>query len=744
MARDEAEILRTELSEELRRNAEMQQRITSLELANLETAKLVPTAAAVEADEEERQRAEREVRDARRTAAVARGETDDLAKELASTQRQLDQLQLQHDRLQDLHAAGIARASAEDAARVAALRGEVETLRRFAELASGAQRFARWRIWVTAMQRKRAEYHAAIAHAARRPAIATPELVERLRWLLGYARQRALSALTGAPREMCTRALWRWRTAVLAKVGIDLASVAAVVDTAATAPAVEAADRSEAAATLARDDALWARESTKRASDAEGMLHEAIAVGDAQTRRVLQLQRAVGSTRRTLAACLLRSHLSAGGRAACARALHRWALAVSAHVKQRAMLDAKTARDDANRARDNAKASESFAKDAQEAAAREVANVKKRLAVAERSRGTLRDQVSSLSSELETERREHESTREEYAHKLDVMGRARSVHESRSHRLEVVQGERMELESQLRLLRQKLRQSAMLLPTSCSLAVPADGGAAAPVGSPSLSPPIGSAVYTSGRRLSTGMDEGAARRTEARAEREATAELKAKLKTLMREKEQALTLRTQAVRDLKATKEALRCCEDQLHEAQRHAALGRLLAHARSRIGRPAQQLRLLAALRDWIAACRAMNETAWLATEGAPRAAWATPATAGARGRKAAPPPRGWTMMLRASRLGELRVRVQNRALTWSLRARYGALLQWRELALMLRTLKVDGSASTGEDERLQALLNEVSEMKAAVRASSGLARAAPPLVCSGSGGEPWALAVA
>ena len=59
MARDEAEILRTELSEELRRNAEMQQRITSLELANLETAKLVPTAAAVEADEEERQRAER-------------------------------------------------------------------------------------------------------------------------------------------------------------------------------------------------------------------------------------------------------------------------------------------------------------------------------------------------------------------------------------------------------------------------------------------------------------------------------------------------------------------------------------------------------------------------------------------------------------------------------------------------------------------------------------------------------------
>jgi multidrug efflux pump subunit AcrA (membrane-fusion protein) len=62
MARDEAEILRNELSAELQSNAALQQRVTSLELAAAETAKLLPSQAAVEAGEAERLRTEREVR----------------------------------------------------------------------------------------------------------------------------------------------------------------------------------------------------------------------------------------------------------------------------------------------------------------------------------------------------------------------------------------------------------------------------------------------------------------------------------------------------------------------------------------------------------------------------------------------------------------------------------------------------------------------------------------------------------
>ena len=57
---------------------------------------------------------------------------------------------------------------AEDAARLAIqLRAEVDMLRRFAEMATGAHRFARWRIWLAAMQRKRAEHRAAAAYMAR-------------------------------------------------------------------------------------------------------------------------------------------------------------------------------------------------------------------------------------------------------------------------------------------------------------------------------------------------------------------------------------------------------------------------------------------------------------------------------------------------------------------------------------------------------------------------------------------------
>ena len=759
-ARDEAEILRTELSTELRQNAELQQRVTTLEIGAIETAKLVPS----EAAEQARHKADQDVREAKRRAAVARGEADELSKELATTQQKLDQMQVQHEVLQGQHARG-ARTHGDEAARIKALSTEVEVLRRFSELASGAHRFARWRIWLAAMKRKRAEQRAASAVAARRPAVAPPELLERLRQRLGGARRQAMLVLTGAPREACCRALWRWRCAVVSKAGeaTTAAAVAATAAAAAAGPATAAAARSEAAAAAARDEVLWARESTKRASEAEGMLHEAIAAGDAQTRRVLQLQKAVGATRRTLAACLLRSSLSASGRTRCAHMLHRWALVLSAKTAQRALADAKSARDGASRARETAKASEGFAKDSQEAAAKEVEGFKKRLMAAEKSRGSLRDQVSGLGSELEAERRLHASTREEYEHRLGVTERAKAQHEVRSQQLEVVQGERLELEGQLRMLRQKLKQSALLLPPGSPaagmMASPAAGmmashsggndadddvSTAAP-GSPSLFSPAGASGAPSGgpgrsagRGRAGGGDATSAALAAHSSVSKATADLEDKLRAQTKEKEQALSLRTRAVRDLRATREELDKCRAELTEAQKSHALARLLAHARSRVGRPAQLLRLLAALRDWREACGVVGESAWVVTGeaggagapqntaargGRPQAMWTTPATAagGKRGGEAAaaPTPHGWAVSLRASRLGELRVRLLNRVLVWSLKGRYRALLRWRTFVYQGLPTSIGWAAGGGDDMRLHELLREVADMKSQVASS-------------------------
>ena len=71
------------------------------------------------------------------------------------------------------------------------------------------------------------------------------------------------------------------------------------------------------------------------------------------------------------------------------------------------------------------------------------------------------------------------------------------------------------------------------------------------------------------------------------------------------DKEQALALRTRAVRDLKACRDALAQANGRLDETQRLLALAKLLLHARSRVGRPAALLRMLGALRDWAAATR-------------------------------------------------------------------------------------------------------------------------------------------
>ena len=104
-------------------------------------------------------------------------------------------------------------------------------------------------------------------------------------------------------------------------------------------------------------------------------------------------------------------------------------------------------------------------------------------------------------------------------------------------------------------------------------------------------------------------------------------------------------------------------------------------------------------------------------------RAMWATPATAAAKRGQAAP--QGWQMALRSSRLGELRVRLLNRVLVWSLRGRFGAFLRWRVHVFESRPAEIGWVAAGPDDGRLHELLREVEHMKAEVAASSSLSAA-------------------
>ena len=85
---------------------------------------------------------------------------------------------------------------------------------------------------------------------------------------------RPLATLTTAPREACARSLWRWRAAAIAKA----AGAAAQLAAAAAAAAAIAPAESEAAAM--RGELLELRTQRLRESETEGMLQEAIQVGD--------------------------------------------------------------------------------------------------------------------------------------------------------------------------------------------------------------------------------------------------------------------------------------------------------------------------------------------------------------------------------------------------------------------------------------------------------------------------------
>ena len=145
-------------------------------------------------------------------------------------------------------------------------------------------------------------------------------------------------------------------------------------------------------------------------------------------------------------------------------------------------------------------------------------------------------------------------------------------------------------------------------------------GAASPPGVPSgaPSPPQRSPASAAARRsLRLGDDgggrpppspsssarsshHGSAARRGAESASAAIADLEAKLRIETADKDAALSLRTKAVRDLKATRGELRRAHDELEAIQRSLTLAKLLAHARGRIGKPAQLLRLSASLHAW------------------------------------------------------------------------------------------------------------------------------------------------
>ena len=72
----------------------------------------------------------------------------------------------------------------------------------------------------------------------------------------------------------------------------------------------------------------------------------------------------------------------------------------------------------------------------------------------------------------------------------------------------------------------------------------------------------------------------------------ANAAFEQKWRDEVREKEQALALRTRAVKDLKAAREELNKIKAELNESKRSFMMCRLLTHARSKIGRSAQLIR--------------------------------------------------------------------------------------------------------------------------------------------------------
>ena len=277
----EARRLRAELAGELRQNALLQQQLASADRAKIEARSpggpSSPPGSPVEA-KGTREMA-RQLHEARRHASVAERHVEELDGELARAHRELDRLRAR-GRGAGVQGGGVAggRMSGE----VAALQLELDHFRRFAALAGGAHRFARWRIFTLAMQRKRAEQRAATAAAAaaqqatRQGAMASraaPSPPSPARALL-LARRKALTRIVspaaGAPYAACCRALWRWRCAATHPVASAAGHAAG--HTAGHATGAQSSSLAVLAAPDTRPLAV-VEEETRRAHGAEQMLH---------------------------------------------------------------------------------------------------------------------------------------------------------------------------------------------------------------------------------------------------------------------------------------------------------------------------------------------------------------------------------------------------------------------------------------------------------------------------------------
>jgi hypothetical protein len=285
---------------------------------------------------------------------------------------------------------------------------------------------------------------------------------------------------------------------------------------------------------------------------------------------------------------------------------------------------------------------------------------------------------------------------------------------------------------QLKQLRRKLKASTLLLPLSSIPDADADGdgGRASPPAAASSSAVAHSPAPTDrlstasgGRSLVTG---------------ESVAALQSRLRAEAGEKEQALALRTRAVRDLRDARTQLGACHTQMADMQRGLALARVLTWRGAGVGMASDSalgapMALLRALYTWRAAGggevasaavwtvrtdRAAAQTAIFVGGGRVHAAADHPDASGGAA------PRGWQMALRASRLGELRVRVLHRVVLWATRAKSRAWRRWITLTLLSNPM-ARGWGAGGAD--LHELLHEVEHMK--MQVASVAASPPPPL---------------
>lgn len=228
---------------------------------------------------------------------------------------------------------------------------EVASLRAYARLAGGAQRLARWRLVVGGVRVKRAEQRAALAEGSTARALravgrggkgetrggernreSKGEQGERREEGAGGLGERrwALRCVLSFGRVGVRWALWRWRWMMEASEGmvahIEVRGEAGRAEKGGGVDSLSAgrAESIERGVMEPDEREGRGREGWGRTEEHEEMLREAIRVGDAQTQRVLAMQRAMQAARYRLGGWLLRGVICSVLRAALLTSLLRW------------------------------------------------------------------------------------------------------------------------------------------------------------------------------------------------------------------------------------------------------------------------------------------------------------------------------------------------------------------------------------------------------------------------------------